>query len=255
MSIIDIHTHPVFFDEGGTPTETRRQIKEAKRLGFIHMVCLGNVLRFGRTPNRQQTRLINDETAEIMQRSKGFYIGFCALNPLLGEKAVRDEVDRCVGGMGFRGIKLELSCNATDPAMKGVMLAAREHGVPVLQHSWNQLYKPSRKFHSDPEDTCALARQWPDVRIIMAHLTGCGFRGVRAARHLDNLVIDTSGGGPENGLVEYAVEQLGERRVVYGSDYPIRDFACCVNRIKGSAISARAKRRLLHDNAAELLGL
>jgi len=230
-------------------------VKRAKQQGIEHVISLGDVMVFGRLPNAKQLRLINDQTAELMRRTKGFVVGFCYVNPLLGEKAVRAEVDRCVGGKGFRGIKLELSCNATDPAMAGVAQACRDHGVPVLQHSWNQLYKPSRKFHSDPEDTCAFARKYPDVRIIMAHLTGCGFRGVRAARHLDNLVVDTSGGGPENGLIEYAVEQLGDRRVVYGSDYPIRDLPCCINRIKGAAISARAKQRLLHDNAAELLGL
>ena len=255
LSIIDIHTHPVFFGEGAKPAETRHQIKDAKRLGFIHMISLGDVLKFGRTPDRKQTRIINDETAEVMKRGKGFFIGFCALNPLLGEKAVMEEADRCIGGMGFKGIKLELSCNAQDPAMAGIMRAARRHGVPVLQHSWSQLYKRTRSFHSDPEDTCALARRWPDVRIIMAHLTGCGHRGIRAARGLDNLVVDTSGAGPEAGLVEYAVEQLGEHRVLYGSDLPIRDLPTAVGRITGSPISDRAKQRLLHDNAAELLGL
>ncbi len=255
MSIIDIHTHPVFFNDGIKPAETRLMIKHARQQGIEHVVSLGDVLRYGRTPKSEHLRILNDETAGLIQRSRGFVVGFCYVNPLLGEKAVRAEVDRCVGEKGFRGIKLELSCNATNPAMAGVMHAAREHGVPVLQHSWNQLYKSSRSFHSDPEDTCALAKEWPDVRIIMAHLTGSGFRGVRAARGLDNLVVDTSGGGPENGLIEYAVEQLGERRVVYGSDYPIRDFPCCINRIKGADISARAKQRLLHDNAAELLGL
>ena len=255
MSIIDIHTHPVFFNEGIEPAKTRQMIKAAKRLGFVHMISLGDVLRYGRMPDRKQSRILNDETAEIMKRGRGFFIGFCALNPLLGEKAVREEVDRCVGGMGFKGIKLEVSCNAQDPAMAGVMRAAAEHNVPVLQHSWNQLNKRCRSYHSDPEDTCALAKRWPNVRIIMAHLTGCGYRGIRAARGLDNLVVDTSGGGPEAGLVEYAVEQLGDHRVLYGSDLPIRDLPTAVGRITGSPISASAKQRLLYDNAAELLGL
>lgn len=253
MRIIDIHTHPVFFNAGIEPAETQLIMRRARQLGFVHMISLGDVLRFGRNPDEEQSRIINDETAEIMKRGRGFFIGFCALNPLLGEKEVRREVDRCVGGMGFRGIKLEVSCNAQHPAMAGVMRAAVEHDVPVLQHSWNQLNKRSRSYHSDPEDTCALARRWPNVRIIMAHLTGCGFRGIRAARGLDNLVIDTSGGGPEAGLVDYAVEQLGEHRVVYGSDLPIRDLPTAVGRITGAGLSASAQQRLLYDNAAELL--
>jgi predicted TIM-barrel fold metal-dependent hydrolase len=255
LRVIDIHTHPVFFNEGIEPAVTKLMMKRARALGIEHMVALGDVLRYGRTPDAKQTCILNDETAEIMRRGKGFFVGFCALNPLLGEKEVRAEVDRCVGEMGFKGLKLEVSCNAQHPALAGVMAAAREHNVPVLQHSWNQLHKRCRSFHSDPEDTCAMARKYPDVRIIMAHLTGCGYRGIQAARGLDNLVVDTSGGGPEAGLVEYAVEQLGADRVVYGSDLPIRDLPTAVGRITGSPISEKAKAQILYQNAAELLGL
>lgn len=112
-----------------------------------------------------------------------------------------------------------------------------------------------RKFHSDPDDTCALARRWPEVKVIMAHLTGCGYRGVKAAKGLDNLWVDTSGGAPEAGLVEYAVAELGASRVLYGSDAPIRDLPVTVGRIKGAEISTAAKRAILAGNAERLLKL
>mgnify|MGYP005624900899 FL=1 len=255
MKVIDIHTHPIFFGENAKPAETRKMIQREKKQGFIHVVALPDVLRYGRLPDEKQSRILNDEMISIVKIGKGFVTGFCGLNPKLGEKAVRAEVDRCVGEGTLRGLKLEVSCNALDPDMRWVMEAAEAHDVPILQHTWNQLYKSPRAYHSDPEDTCALARKWPNVRIIMAHLTGCGIRGIRAARGIDNMVVDTSGGAPEAGLVEYAVKELGDRRVVYGSDWPIRDLPTAVGRITGSAISSRAKQRILHDNAAEFLRL
>ncbi len=218
------------------------------------MVALGDVLRYGRLPDAEQSRILNDDVAAVVQRAKGFYVGYCGLNPMLGEKEVWREVERCFEKIGgFHGMKLEISCNARDQAMKPVMEAARRYGVPVLQHSWSQTNIRERAFHSDPEDTCELARRWPDVKVVMAHLTGCGVRGIRAARGLDNLFIDTSGAAPEAGLVEVAVAELGAHRVLYGSDQPIRDLPTAIARVTGSPISAAAQRAILHDNAVNLL--
>jgi hypothetical protein len=112
-----------------------------------------------------------------------------------------------------------------------------------------------RAFHTDPEDVATLARRHPNVRIIMAHLTGCGVRGVLAVKDCPNVWVDTSGAAPETGIVEYAVAQLGAARILYGSDVPIRDFAVALARITGSRLSAGDRAMILHGNARRLLGL
>lgn len=252
---IDVHTHPVFFGSGGDERSVRALARRGRRFGVVRMVALGDVLVHGRNPGAAQVRAINDETARVVRHAPGYFIGFCFLNPRLGERRVLSEVERCVGGFGFRGIKLEICNNARDACMRPVMRAAERFGVPVLQHSWSQTNLRQRRFHSDPEDTCLLAHRHPNVRVIMAHLTGCGWRGVMAARGLGNLWIDTSGGAPESGLVEYAVEQLGPSRLLYGSDLPIRDLPTALGRITGAEITPEAKRAILYDNAAQLLGM
>jgi predicted TIM-barrel fold metal-dependent hydrolase len=133
------------------------------------------------------------------------------------------------------------------------MQAAEEHGLVVLQHAWSMTKIRQRSFHTDPEDAVLLARRYPNVRVIMAHLTGCGVRGVLAARGCDNLWVDTSGAAPEAGLVGYAVEQLGVGKVLYGSDAPIRDYAVALARITDAGLTASEQRRILGQNAKELL--
>ncbi|HEY5553240.1 MAG TPA: amidohydrolase family protein, partial [Opitutaceae bacterium] len=209
---------------------------------------------YGRSPTEEQLRRINDDTYWLMRRHPGVVTGFCHLNPTLGERAVRRETERCVA-RGFRGLKLEIANNARDACMAPLMREAARHGIPVLQHAWSMTKIRQRSFHTDPEDVATLARRWPGVRIIMAHLTGCGVRGVLAVKPFANVVVDTSGAAPEAGIVEFAVEQLGAGRVLYGSDVPIRDFGVALARITGSRIDAAAKQRILHDNARELLGL
>lgn len=254
MLAIDVHTHPLLRDDDRDRAGAAQLIRRAKAHGIGHIVVLGDVLGFGPRPTGRQLRTINDETFWLMRRHPGYVTGFCYVNPRLGARAVTREVERCAA-RGFRGIKLEIANNARDACMRPVMVAAEKHGLVVLQHAWSMTKIKQRSFHTDPEDVATLARRFPNVRIIMAHLTGCGVRGVLAVKDCPNVVVDTSGAAPEAGLVEYAVAQLGAERVLYGSDVPIRDFAVALARITGTQLDARAKRRILHDNARKLLRL
>ena len=88
----------------------------------------------------------------------------------------------------------------------------------------------------------------------MAHLIGCGYRGVLAVKDLPNVWVDTSGGYPEGGIIEYAVEHLGPDRILFGSDLLIRECSVKIGAVTGAAIPASAKIAILYDNAARLLG-
>lgn len=254
MRAIDIHTHPILRDDQRGHDGADQLIAAARAHGIKHLVALGDVLAYGRLPTEAQLRKINDDTFRLVQRHPGVVTGFCYLNPVLGERAVWRETERCVA-RGFRGLKLEIANNARDACMRPLMEAAAHHGLVVLQHAWSMTKIRQRSFHTDPEDVAALARRFPAVRIIMAHLTGCGVRGVLAVKECPNVVVDTSGAAPEAGLVEFAVEQLGAERVLYGSDAPIRDFGVALARITGSRLDAAAQRKILYDNARALLRL
>jgi predicted TIM-barrel fold metal-dependent hydrolase len=254
MRAIDIHTHPVFFGKGCTRPAADHFAALGLAQGVRRMVSLGDVLVFGARPNASQVRKINDQTLKLMRWRPDYYIGFCALNPRLGERAVMREVERCVG-LGFRGLKLEISNNARESCMKPVMQAAARWGVPLLQHTWSMTNIRQRHMHSDPEDTALLARRYPNVQVIMAHLTGCGYRGVLEAKGVDNLVVDTSGAFPESGILDYALEHLGADHIVYGSDLPIRETGVTLHRTLGTAMSAAEREKILYGNARRILKL
>jgi predicted TIM-barrel fold metal-dependent hydrolase len=254
MGIIDVHTHPILRHDRRGPDGAAQLLRRARSHGIVHVVALGDVLAFSRSPTDRQIRVINDETAALMRAYPKFVTGFCHLNPTLGEAHVRREIERC-SALGFRGLKLEIANNARDACMRPLMEEAKRRNLVVLQHAWSMTKIRERRFHTDPEDVAALARRHPEVRIIMAHLTGCGVRGVLAVKDCPNVWVDTSGAAPESGIVEYAVETLGAQRVLYGSDVPIRDFACAIARITGSRLDARTRRQILSDNARHLLGL
>ncbi|MBP7143328.1 MAG: amidohydrolase family protein [Opitutaceae bacterium] len=255
MSIIDTHTHPVMFKRGLARPEVDRLVRHGRTLGVVKMVGLGDVLLYGRNFTAEQVVEVNDDSAKVQAMYPEYFRFFCFLNPRLGEKAVMGEVERCVERYGFIGIKLEICNNARDACMKPVMEAARRWKLVVLQHSWSQTNIRQRSFHTDPADTATLAKRHPDVPIIMAHLTGCGVRGVIEVKGLENVTVDTSGGLADEGLLEYAVEHLGVRRLIHGSDLPGRSIGVSIQRVLGARLSASEKERILFSNAARLLNL
>ncbi len=255
MRIIDIHTHPVFCHRGKRPAELERVIAHGRRLGIVHMNVLGDVLVFGDTPNAKQLRFINDDSGRVARLYPDYFSAFIYLNPLLGERATMAEAERCAARPGFRGIKLEIANNAAHPCMRHVAKAAQAVNLPVLQHSWSTVNIGNRRHQSDPSDTARFARRFPAVTVIMAHLTGIGFRGVLEAKGLPNLYVDTSGGFPEEGLVEFAAEHLGADHVVYGSDLPIRENTVTIERIRSARLPAADRQLMLYGNAARLLRL
>lgn len=241
-------------EDGRGRAEAAELIAEAARFGIEHLVALGDVLVYGRRPAAEQVREINDDTAWLVQTFPGKVSGFCYLNPVLGEREVWREVERCLG-WGARGIKLEIANNARDRCMQPVMAAAQAHGLVVLQHAWSMTQIRQRSYHTDPEDAALLAGRHPEVRIVMAHLTGCGIRGILAAKPHPNLFVDTSGAAPEAGILERAVDELGPERILYGSDVPVRDFRVAIARVTGSSLDAETRRRILFENARRLLKL
>ena len=132
-------------------------------------------------------------------------------------------------------------------------LAAR-HGTVVISHSGEQ--------NSLPADLQRLADDFPEVSVILAHL-GCGWdndltyqvRAIQASRH-GNVFVDTSSGSslvPR--FIEWAVEQVGPERLLYGSDIPCNDSPMQRARINHAGIDEKAKRMILRENAVNLLKL
>lgn len=131
---------------------------------------------------------------------------------------------------------------------------AARHGLIVLSHSGQE--------NSMPEDFVPFADEFPEVTLILAH-HGCTcdgdpshqVRAIQAGKH-GNIFTDTSSSSNINpGQIEFAVREVGAEKVLYGTDSPLYFAPMHRVRIELAEISDEAKRLILHDNAAGLLGL
>lgn len=251
--IIDCHTHFRAANGMYREEDVDRYLTLADRAGIDHLVYLFNTADSGGVdPAPDDIRRTNDIGIELTTRHPDRISAFCYLNPAHDLSFLEEEMERCLVHGPCVGIKLWISVHADDVRLDPIMTQAAALGVPVLHHAW---YKATEFVfnESTPAQIATLARRHPDVTIIMAHLAGGGVRGLLDVRECSNVLIDTSGAQPMAGLVEYAVDQVGADRVVFGSDWPIRDFAVQRARVEGAELCDDVRAKILGGTMQRVL--
>ena len=245
--IIDIHAHIPAKNRG----EVEKILAEARRFGISRICNLGD---WPLNAKPDQIVSANNHTMRLVRWRPDVFVGFCFLNPNHEKSFLLKEITRCVERGNLKGVKLEVETNARSKRLDPITEACARLNIPVLHHAW---YKTVGKVldESSPADIANLAGRHPNTKIIMAHLTAVGMRGVLDIQPYPNVYVDTSGSQPVSGIVEYAVEKLGAERILYGSDITGRDFSCQLGRIYGAKISRHDRDLILGLNAKKLLRL
>jgi len=259
MRIVDAHIHPDFAVVDQIPPELMAQEMLAKMDPFGVSVSgiLGVV---DPKQDAESVRRVNNYTAKTVAAAPERLYGLVFMNPNLDDGFVAEELDRCLEMPEFRGIKLEFDLNCRSSRMRVLMERAIAHAVPILHHSWYvnlwDYPTPERQSErSEAHDIAALARDYPEARILMAHLEGSGLRGVRDIENVPNIWVDTSGSQPFTGTLEYALDVLGADRILYGSDLFGRSLHSQLGRIFGAKMSDDERQQILWRNATSLFNL
>lgn len=131
---------------------------------------------------------------------------------------------------------------------------AAKHKAVVLSHSSER--------NSQASDLVAWANRYPEMKLILAHI-GCGWdndyghqvRGVQQSRH-GNVFADTSSARSITpNLIEWAVQEIGAERVLFGTDTPLYFTGMQRLRIDQADLTDAQKKQILHENAENLFGL
>ena len=172
----------------------------------------------------------NDYILEATSRYPDRLMGFCCVNPL--NDRAPDEVDRClkagmvgIGELAFYATGIEPHCL---DALEPIMALARQADCPVMLHTnepVGHLYPG--KSPNTLAQIYALAKRFPDNRIILAHWGGGIFlyallkKEVRET--LANVWYDTAASPylyqPQ--IYQFAIELAGLDKILLGTDYPL----------------------------------
>lgn len=209
-------------------------------------------------------RETNDYIMEAIARYPGRLVGFCAVQPLAGEKAIV-ELERCVRG-GVKGIG-ELRCDTQgfDFADKDIMGAIAQvvmkHRLIILTHASEPVgHSYSGKGNITPGLLYRFITNFPDLTLVCAHWGGgLPFYALmpEVAKALSNVYFDTAA-SPwlyRDEIFKHVTEILGAEKVLYGSDYPLMKQSKLVKSIRALSLSEESKSMILGGNAQRLLSL
>jgi hypothetical protein len=248
--VIDCHAHLAYPGTPDCDAKDQKLIDAADKLGIDQLCC--STLTPKRPADAEGFRICNQRVAESMKRFAGRVLGYCYVNPGCGEEALT-EIRRCVEERGFMGIKLYNEHLCTDPVVFPLVELAIELRVPILHHAGHAHYPlPDQPNISDGGHFAELARRYPEVRLICAHIGGGGDWEwtIKALRHAGNVFLDTSGSVTDEGIVEMAAEIVGVDRLLFGCDM---SMTAGVGKIRAARFSPEAKRKVFGENMKQIL--
>ena len=256
--IVDCHVHPglTLDDRSSAEKEFGRLLDCMERVEIDKACVSPMVTGAGSTwyfPGKEHVAFSAECLAEIMENQADRFYSLLWLNPYHDVEFSVGLVRKYILEGNINGVKLWTEMNARDKKLDALVDFLELHDIPVLFHCFYHTWGKSF-FESDPSDIADLAGRHPGLRIVMAHLRGCRYRGVQDIKGFPNVSIDTSGSGAEDGYLEYALKELGPDRILFGSDYPGRDFAAQRARIDTLELPPEVRNKLFCDNAVKIFG-
>jgi predicted TIM-barrel fold metal-dependent hydrolase len=161
--IVDVHVHLGFdytFDEDFAREEIVEKID-------AHGVDV-QIVQPGTCHDIETVSQQHNDIASLCNEYIGKFYGMANPSPHLPKEQYDDEVKRCMEELGFVAIKLNTIAHGVNPSTKDgrkTFDAARKYDVPLMVHTGAGIP------FAGPVNLIDLAREYPDVKIIMAH---CG---------------------------------------------------------------------------------
>jgi predicted TIM-barrel fold metal-dependent hydrolase len=148
---------------------------------------------------------------------------------------------------------------AGEEGLAKIYAAAQVRRRPVMIHTGTSIFPGARNRFADPMAADDVAVDFPDLPLILAHAGRPLYMetAVFLVRRHANVHLDLSGIPPRR-LLEYLprLEEISDR-CLWGTDYPspgVKSMRKNLEDFLALPLSESAKRKILWDNAAALIG-
>ena len=246
---IDAHAHP--------ETDLGRQIDSANRLGIGKLQISKPSDKADFKP--EEVRANNDIVLNAMKQYPDKYIGFFTLNPVYRKESI-EEIKRCVD-LGMAGYKGYTQVKVNDPLYFPIIEKLTDLKMLVFMHTFCQLGMAGYRMKYDigrfpdttlPEDMVEAARRYPEAMFHFAHIAGGGDweYECKMIKECPNIYVDTGGSNNEENIIDFAIKQLGEDRIFFGTD---DCYHHGVGKILASEATDSQKQKIFFDNYNNVL--
>ena len=250
--IIDLHVHQANYHAPSGTENAVDIIRNMDRCGIKTVIitsiggCFGEVKRGNRAVN------------DACERYPGRIFGYLTLDPKYPDE-IHDQINRYADNSSFRGIKLHLEkheVELNDRRNEIIYSLADRKGWPLLIHDRYFSFPDG----VNPEDWEKVCTKYKNANFLMAHTGGMDpasgekvQRLAELARKHKNLYFDLAASHVFPGALERLASIAGAEQIVYGSDYPMFDFAFETGRVISSSLSEEEKDMIFFKNARKLI--
>lgn len=278
--IIDIHTH-VFKPELDFGPKLQADLQ---RCGVDQSVW-GNVRErhlettraadvavvFGLQASATDWNIPNEDVADHVALAPDRLLFFASIDPL--KPGYMEELEKCHQQFGAVGVKLAplyQNVHPGDPRCYEIYTYCVKHGLPILFHAGTSFVSGTPLEYSRPIHFDAVAVDFPDLRMVLAHL-GHPWEGetIAVIRRHANVYCDLSAlyyrPWQFYNSMRLLVEYKAEKKVLFGSDFPFATTTDSLNGVRGvnnilagsglPIVPSEVIEGIIHRNSLELLGL
>lgn len=194
---------------------------------------------------------VHNRIAALAKKYPGRIFGIMSISPHTDPDVYFAEASRCVRELGFVAIKMHTIGHAVLPLSKdGEMIfdVARQLKVPLMAHTGAGIP------FAAPSMLIPRARQFPDVKVVLAHAGGSMLSGEAyvAAKTCENIYLETS--WCPSADIGMMVRDLGPKRVMMGADL-VENVATEITKYRTQGLTDEQLRISLGEAAIELYQL
>jgi predicted TIM-barrel fold metal-dependent hydrolase len=246
---IDSHAH-VFFSADSPAT----QIDFADRLGIQKMV-ISRPMAPGSEGTPDEFKRCNDLVLRAVKQYPDRFIGQPTLNPRYRKESL-EEIRRCMD-QGMVGLKLYNHVKINDPLFYPIiekfidlkMIILMHAGIGKARITYDATEPPDVSI---PEDFVDVAKRYPEAMFQFAHLAG----GIdwedacKALKDSPNVYVDVSGSNNDAGIVDFAMQYIGEDRLLFGCD---NSFYQGVGHMLSANLNESQRKKIFFENYNKIL--
>lgn len=226
---------------------------------------------FGLQASATDWNIPNEEVADHVSLASDRLLFFASIDPL--KPWFMDELEKCHEDLGAVGVKLAplyQNVHPTDKRYYEIYKYCLKHGLPILFHTGTSFVSGTPLEYSRPAYYDAIAVEFPDLKMILAHL-GHPWEGetISVIRRNANVYADLSAlyyrPWQFYNSMRLLTEYHTENKVLFGSDFPFTTTESSLKGVRGvndvlansglPPIPEEVTEGIIHRNSLELLGL
>jgi len=196
----------------------------------------------------------NELVAKTIKRYPDRFIGYATINPNYPE-TIDAELKRCFQKNRFMGIKPyppRQQYPLDGPNNRKILEFANEHHLPILYH-----HAANWKTRRGAADMIAnLSEQYLNAKFMFAH-SGASWQAckdyVGVAKRRPNVFMEITYTAVTFGSIEYMAKEAGADKVIFGTDFPMRDPHPQLAWVAYAKLSVEDKHKILCGNFERIL--